>query len=206
MSNTETNGNELGAARIIDEFRATTPAPDPDDWNALIVAHPEFAAEIADAAFLAQASEALEESDVEAPLDHEVFDSGVSQAINLLYELPSAALSQTQEKIARAKGTAVRTLAREMGLGSAAALLSGVLVGSIEAPAKLLRLLAGKWSSTELVLAECFRRSSSGAAVPAYKAEKGKPGLAMQPTPWAEAVRSLNLSEHETQRLLEFQD
>lgn len=138
MTKAEQNANDTGAARIIDEFRATTPAPGAEDWNVLIAAHPEFAAQIADAAFLEQAGESLEESDVEAPLDHEVFDSGVSRAINLLYEMPSAALSQAQEKIAAAQGIAVRALAREVGLGSAAALLSGVLVGSIEAPRRLI--------------------------------------------------------------------
>jgi len=56
------------------------------------------------------------------------------------------------------------------------------------------------------VLTECFRRTAATATVPAFKAETGKPGLSAQPVSWAEAVKSLNLSEQETQRLLQLQD
>jgi hypothetical protein len=204
MSQEDRNSN--AAARIIKTFRASSPTPSEQEWMALIEAHPEFAGEIADAALVERTAEHLDESDLEAPLDHGVFEAGVSRAINRLYEIPSAALSKAQEKIGAAQGTAVRTLAREVGLGAASSLLSGVLVGTIEAPRKLVGFLATKWESPSWVLLECFRRTHDAAAVPAFKAEFGKPGIATEPKSWAEAVRSLNLPELETQRLLRLQD
>jgi len=53
---------------------------------------------------------------------------------------------------------------------------------------------------------ECFQRARATATVPSFKAEMEKPGLATQPTSWSEAVKSLRLSEQETQRLLLLQD
>jgi hypothetical protein len=206
MRNEETNGNNGVATHIIDEFRATTPTPSEQDWMSLIATHPEFAGEIADAALLDRTTEHLEEADLGAPLDQSVFDSGVSRAINMLHEKPSAALCEAQEKIAAVQGTDVRALARDAGLGSASVLLSGVLVGTIEAPRKLVDFLAVKWGSTAVVLRECFRRAGASATVPAFKAQMRKPGLPTRPTPWAEAVKSLKLSEQETQRLLQLQD
>lgn len=206
MRNEEANGNKNLVDLIIAEFRATHLDPSPQDWLALIAAHPEAAGEIADAAMLHQTVEHLEESDVEAPLNREVFESGVSQAISRLYETPSASLRQAQERIAAVQGPSVRSLAREVGLGSAPALLSGILVGAVEVPRRVLDGLVVHLDLTAMVLIECFRRALAAAAVPAFKAEGGKPGLATEPTSWTDAVRSLHLPEEETRRLLQLQD
>lgn len=202
----DTKGNDSTADRVIAEFRATNPAPTPQDWTALGAVHPEVAGEIADAAMLHRAVQHLDESDLSAPLNLEVFELGVSQAINRLYEVPSTTLCQAQEKIAAVQGPGVRALAREVGLGSASALLSGILVGAIEAPRKVLDGLVVQLEITAMVLMECFQRARAAATVPAFKAEAGKPGMATQPTPWPEAVKSLHLPEQETQRLLKLQD
>jgi hypothetical protein len=172
----------------------------------LIQANPEFAGEIADVALIEGVTEHLDERDLGAPLEQEVFEAGVSRAISRVCEVPSAALCRAQESIGAVQGTAVRALAREAGLGAASSLLSGVLVGTIEAPRKLVGFLAVKWDSPTWVLLECFHRTHAAAAVPAFKAEMGKPGIATEPKSWAEAVRSLRLSESETQRLLKIQD
>jgi hypothetical protein len=204
--NEEKNGIDTKADDIIAEFRATNPAPTPQDWTALRLAHPEVAGEIADAAMLHRTVEHLDELDLDAPLNLQVFESGVSQAINRLYETPSVALHEAQEKIAAVQGPGVRSLAQEVGLGSASALLSGILVGAIEVPRKVLDGLVVQLGSTAMTLMECFQHARAAAAVPAFKAETGKPGLATQPTSWSEAVTSLHLSERETRRLLQLQD
>jgi hypothetical protein len=197
---------ETKADEIITEFRATTLAPTPQDWSALRIAHPDAAGEIADAALIHRMAQHLDESDLDASLNVEVFESGVSNAINRLYETPSAALCVAQAKIASVQGPDVRSLAREVGLGSASALLSGILVGAIEVPRKVLEGLVGKFGSTAMTLMECFQRARAAATVPAFKAEAGKPGLVTKPVPWPDAVKSLRLSEQETRQLLELQD
>lgn len=206
MSTEETNRADSLADLIIAEFRSTNAEPSQQDWLALIVAHPEVAGEIADAAMLHRTVEHLKESDFETPLNHQVFESGVSLAISRLYEAPGAALKQTQERIAAIQGPRVRALAREVGLGSAPALLSSILVGAVVVPRKVLHRLVVRLDSTAMILMECFQRARAAAAVPAFKAEGAKPGLATEPTPWPEAVRSLHLSEGETKQLLQLQD
>ncbi|MGO9593008.1 MAG: hypothetical protein ACLQFF_12445 [Steroidobacteraceae bacterium] len=202
----ERKRDESPATRIIAEFRSMNPAPTQKDWIALIGAHPEVAGEIADAALLHRTVQHLDESDLDGPLNREVFESGVSRAITRLYAIPSAALREAQEKIAAVQGPGVRTLALEVGLGSASALLSGILVGAIEVPRKVLDGLVVQLGSTAMILMECFQRARATATVPSFKAEMEKPGLATQPTSWSEAVKSLRLSEQETQRLLLLQD
>jgi hypothetical protein len=182
------------------------PAPTQKDWIALIGAHPEVAGVIAYAALLHLTVQHLDESDLDGPLNREVFESGVSRAITRLYAIPSAALREAQEKIAAVQGPGVRALALEVGLGSASALLSGILVGAIEVPRKVLDGLVVQLGSTAMILMECFQRARATATVPSFKAEMEKPGLATQPTSWSEAVKSLRLSEQETQRLLLLQD
>ncbi len=194
------------AAQIIESFRASTPTPSEEEWMTLIEAHPSQASKIADTALVELAAEHLEEADLEASLDQDAFEAGVSQAISRLYEVPSDTLRKAQENIGAVQGTAVRALAREAGLGSASSLLSGVLIGAITAPRALVTFLATKWDSPGWVLLECFHRARAGATVPAFKAEFGKPGIAVEPRPWAEAVRSLKLPDSETQHLLKLQD
>jgi hypothetical protein len=198
--------NSDAALHVIEDFRASSPTPSEQEWMKLIEAHPEFAGEIADAALIERTARHLDERDLEAPLDPETFEAGVSRAISRLYEVPSADLSKAQKHIGAVRGTAVRALAREAGLGEASSLLSGVLVGTIQAPQRILEFLASKWNASSWVLLECFQRTHAEAAVPAFKAEFGKPGVATDPKTWAEAVKSLNLPEAETDRLLKFQD
>jgi hypothetical protein len=201
-----TNREDSPADRVILEFLVTKPQPSEQDWLALIADYPELSGEITDAALLFSTSDHLADSDVDAPLNLEVFDAGVSRAISLVHEIPSAILRDAQEKIASIKGPDVRVVANAIGLGSASVLLSGILVGSVEAPRKILDALAKKLESSALVLVECFRRARENAVVPSYKAEATKPGLTTQPKNWGDAVKSLNLSSVETERLLRLQD
>ncbi len=115
-------------------------------------------------------------------------------------------LVELEQKVAAFRGAAVRKLAPQVGLGTQAALLSGVLAGSIRAPKKVLRHLSELFEATELALTEFFKRSFESRAVPAFKAEKGKPQVYPSPTSWEDAVKSLNLPADQTRELLQLND
>jgi hypothetical protein len=201
-----TNRKGLSASSVIEAFLSSMSEPGEDDWVALIAEHPEFAGEIADAALVYGSVEHLSDSDTQASLDSQVFDAGVSRAISLVHEIPSALLADAQQKIASIQGPAIRAVAAEIGLVSAPALLSGVLVGSIEAPRQIVDALVKSLKASSIALSECFRRARQDAAVPAYKAEAAKPGVSIQPMSWEDAVRSLKLPADETEKLLIFKD
>lgn len=198
----QTNFNESSVRRIIAEFLESTQEPTTADWKQLIAAHPEAAGDIADAALLRRGVRHLDESALDTPLNQAAFDATVSQAINLLYQTPSAQLVDVQTRVAAVRGPAVRKLAQEIGLGGYPSLLSGVLAGSIAAPNRILDSLAARFDSSVAALVECFRRTFAATTIPSYKAEDGKPGVIAKATAWAEAVKSLNLAEEETTQLL----
>lgn len=111
-----------------------------------------------------------------------------------------------EQKISAFRGPAVRTLAPQVGLGSYAHLLSGVLAGSIRAPRRVLAKLSEVLQESELALSEFFKSSFVGRRVPAFKAENGKPQVFTVTTSWEDAVRSLNLPADQTKTLLQLDD
>ncbi len=115
-------------------------------------------------------------------------------------------LFELEQKIPAFRGAAVRKLAPQVGLGAQAALLSGVLAGSIRAPKKVLSRLSEVFDASELALNEFFKRSFDSRAVPAFKAEKGKPQVSRAPTSWADAVNSLNLPAAQAEELLQLDE
>jgi hypothetical protein len=109
---------------------------------------------------------------------------------------------EIEKKIAAYRGPAVRRLAPQVGLGSHAQLLSGVLAGSIQAPRRVLTKLSEVLGESELALSEFFKSSFVGRLVPAFKSNHGKPEVAAAPTSWEDAVRSLKLPSDEAKALL----
>lgn len=195
--------NHAPVSRIVAEFLASNSQPSTNDWSELIRQHPEYAGELADIAMLRAGAQAMEEPTPEMPLNQVAFDATVSQAINLVYQTPSAPLSDLEQRVESVRGPAVRQLAQDVGLGPHVALVSGVLAGSIAAPRKLLERLAQRLDASALALAEVLRRSFMASAVPAHKAQAGKPEVSLTPTPWEDAVRAMNLSSDDTEQLLE---
>lgn len=112
-------------------------------------------------------------------------------------------LVEIEQKVAAYRGAAVRKLAPQVGLGTQAALLSGILAGTIRAPKKVLGRLSEIFEAPPRVLAEFFKRSFESRAVPAFKAENGKPQVAHSATSWEEAVNSLNLPAEQAKGLLQ---
>lgn len=116
-------------------------------------------------------------------------------------------LVELEQKVAAYRGPSVRNLAPLVGLGSyAAALLSGVLVGSIVAPKRLLARLSEVLEVTDLALSEYLRRTFVNRPVPAFKAENGKPQVTPSATPWRDAVQSLKLPSEQARELLQLDD
>lgn len=112
-------------------------------------------------------------------------------------------LVELEQKVATYRGAAVRKLAPQVGLDMQAALLSGILAGTICAPKKVLGRLSEVLEAPQRVLAEFFKQSFEGRAVPAFKAENGKPRVARSATSWEEAVKSLNLPADQAKELLQ---
>jgi hypothetical protein len=115
-------------------------------------------------------------------------------------------LAEVEQKVAAVRGSRVRGLAPKVGLGSHAALLSGVLAGSIVAPSKLLNRLGEILEAPEFALRVFFKRSFENRAIPAFKAEDGKPQVFRAASSWQDAVKSLKLSRAETKELLLLDD
>lgn len=197
----------VAAQAVVEEFLVEhDEEPTRAEWKQLVAQHPELASEIAEAAMFHLALESLQDSDVSCPVNKAAYDSSVSAAINLLHTQPSPVLTEAAEKVAAVQGAAVRKLCAQVGLGAHVALLSGVLVGAIRAPVKLIERLSQALAAPAIALKEFFAESFERRQVPAYKAEAGKPVVNLQPTPWAEAVRALKLSPEETSNLLALDD
>lgn len=114
---------------------------------------------------------------------------------------------EIEQKVAAYRGPAVRGLASKVGVGpSAAALLSGILAGSIRAPKKLLGRLSDVLGAPERALTEFFGGSFASRHVPAFKAENGKPQVSAAVTSWEDAVKSLKLPADQTKELLQLDE
>lgn len=111
-------------------------------------------------------------------------------------------LLDVEEKVSVYVGPRIRKLSSEIDLEIPTALLSSVLAGTISAPTVLLKRLSDVFGTSEFALASYFKRSFESRAVPAFKAEGGKPLVALTPTSWEQSVRSLKLPPDQTEELL----
>ena len=189
------------ADRLIEQFLEERVQPTKQEWKALVDRHPEHASAFI-AAALARESGDVREAESAYELDQGLADTTVSMVLNLVSQAPSRTLQATQQLVEEFKGKRAGELAEQVGIGrSYASLMSGVLAGRTEAPARVVSALQGLWSVHSAALLESFRRSFEGRHVPAFKSQQ-KPDLAPQPESWEAAVRSLKVSPAETGRLL----
>jgi hypothetical protein len=114
-----------------------------------------------------------------------------------------ALLVDVEQKVATVRGAKIRRLAPKVGLGRHAALLSGVLAGSIAPPHKLLARLGEELETPKFALTAFFRLAFESRAVPAFKSVKGKPQVSGSATSWEDAVKSLNLTTSESKELMQ---
>jgi hypothetical protein len=191
------------ARDVIDAFLAMTPTPTTEQWKQLIQEHKEFAGEIADAAIFSAGATHLTEFDEEAPLNVEAYNATVSDAINLVHKTPSPTEAHIERQVEEVRGRAIRSLAADCGLAAAPALLSSVLAGSVVAPRQLVRFLSQRFGASGPAILGYLQSSFFRQCVPSYKAENGKPEVAIHQMPWADAVRASQLSAEETQKLLD---
>ncbi|MGS0895102.1 hypothetical protein ACVBGC_21610 [Burkholderia stagnalis] len=112
-------------------------------------------------------------------------------------------LASLETKIASCRGAAIRPLATRIGLNGHAALLSGILAGTVRAPRAVLTNLSEIFEASEATLTLFFRRSFESRAVPAFKTEKGKPELPDATKSWEDAVKAMKLPKDQTKALLD---
>lgn len=177
--------------------------PTSSDWKRLILENQAIAGEIADAAILLGCVNPLVDDDVEAPLDMAAFNASASKSIALLHSSESPLTKNIEKRVADFRGPAVRTLAREVGLGAAPELLISVLGGMVTIPKKLLPLLAGKFEVSSAALKTFLLESWERQTVPSYKATQGKPETIAEPMDWADAVRAAQLPAQTTKDLID---
>jgi hypothetical protein len=206
MNNLRIDLANTQAGKVIATFLKETASPTVQGWKRLISKHPEYAADIADAAMLHQAARSLVEEDLKGKVNEKVYQAGVSKVLSLLHSAASPQLEDAQKKVVASRGPAVRELAPEVGLGSAPALLSSILVGNVVAPKQVLRRLAEKLETSVIALAEVFASAFAARELPAFKAQDGKPRVPAAPTPWKEAVQASGLSEKQMQDLLKLDE
>lgn len=135
----------------------------------------------------------------------------MADSLSRQQRLAQSAATEAELVLARAavagvKGPKVRQLAVDVGIGSYAMLVSGMLAGTIETPPKLLDAISANLDVSRVALRQVLSESFEESAVPAFKSEEGKPHVHLEPQKWEDAVRSLALSDDETNRLLKFND
>lgn len=192
--------------RIVADFIGRNPSATVADWKRLIEANPRYAAKLADASAL-HLGDSTADDEEETPsgvqIDEALFSKTLSGAINMLHCVPPAMVEAAEKKVAEVKGPAVRKLATDIGLGPYASLLSGVLVGRVAAPRRILKGLERALGVPMAAMQEVFRRSQLESAVPAWKSHV-TPEVSTRQSSWEEAVSELSLSEEERARLLAF--
>lgn len=111
-------------------------------------------------------------------------------------------MSRVEQKITAIRGSRLRQLAPKLSLEVPVALLSGILAGTVSAPRMVLKRLSEIFETPEFALTAFFKRSFNSSAVPAFKAESGKPQVIRSTRTWEEAVKSLKLPPDQTKKLL----
>ncbi|MFZ5756209.1 MAG: hypothetical protein ACOY3X_04865 [Pseudomonadota bacterium] len=115
-------------------------------------------------------------------------------------------ISEVERQISKYKGAATRRLALDVGLGAHAALLSGILVGSTQAPRKIINKLSDLFSVSEYALREYLKISCQRRIVPSFKSENGKPEVYGGAKSWREMVASLKLPAEQAEELLKLDE
>ncbi|MBE2259287.1 MAG: hypothetical protein IAE88_10550 [Rhodobacteraceae bacterium] len=199
-----TNTNHGEAERLIIDFLNQHANPTTKNWKMLLERFPQHATAIADAAIVRAAGDAMDESAEPYELDTELANRTVSKALSKIHQTPSWNLEAAKRKASSIQKPADRRqTASDVGIGPYPTLLNGILSGRTKAPSKVLGALAALFEVPRLALVEVLRRCFEDSVVPAFKGGDNKPQVAAEPVSWEHAVRSLELSEEETTRLLQ---
>ena len=194
------------AEKLIVDFLNQHPNPSTKDWKLFIERFPQHAKAIADAAMVRAAGDVADATSEPYELDEEMANRTVSKALSKIHQMTSLNLAKAKEKVESIQKPAERKqTAIAVGIGPHPALINGILSGRTKAPSKVLDALTAMLDVPRLALAELLRRKFEESAVPAYKGGGQKPNLSIDPVSWQEAVRSLKLSEEETERLLKLE-
>lgn len=119
------------------------------------------------------------------------------------YEVSVKDVEAARAAIQRMRGAAARGLAEQLGFTkSGSPLISGVLSGRINAPIKVYEMLSNVFGVPVRAIKRVTTESFQISAVPSFKAGNDKPTVSVTPEEWDVAVKSLNLSTSDTDRLL----
>lgn len=196
-----TNAKFDQVARLVEDFLVDNPKPNNSDWTRLIDAHPDLAADIADAMIIYSMPESHEVKE-EVALATDVFNQTISKVLNLVHMTSSPVLEDAKKKVEAIQGPAARKVAADVGIGPYVALINGILSGRTCAPRRLLDALEEKLCVPSSALASVFQQNFATSELPAYKALNSQPQVATRPKSWETAVRELRLPPEEERRLL----
>lgn len=115
------------------------------------------------------------------------------------------AVADALKVIDQSVGPKARNLTFQIGLGEQRVLTNMILGGTVMAPARVLAKLASALKLSLDVLSVALERRFANQPVPAFKATEGKPSVQVERKAWGVAVRELQLSNDEQERLLELE-
>lgn len=112
------------------------------------------------------------------------------------------AVEETIKAIEQVSGVKARALAPQIDLGDQRGLTNMILGGSVLAPTRVLAKLAVVLKKPLDVVSVALERRFATQCVPAFKATDGKPTVQAERKAWSVAVKELQLSAEEQERLL----
>lgn len=115
-------------------------------------------------------------------------------------------IEKARSIISQIKGSSIKELSIQVGLGERKSLMAGIISGRIEVPGRILKYLSDSWQLSRSIIQKVFEETYRQSSIPAYKAEDEKPSVSLTPQSWEEAVISLQLPHDETMRLLAMKD
>lgn len=114
----------------------------------------------------------------------------------------NVAVEEAIKAIEQVSGIKARALAPQIDLGDQRGLTNMILGGSVLAPTRVLAKLAGVLKKPLDVVSVALERRFATQCVPAFKATDGKPTVQAERKAWSVAVKELQLSAEEQERLL----
>lgn len=112
------------------------------------------------------------------------------------------AVEEAIKAIEQVSGVKARALAAQIDLGDQRGLTNMILGGSVLAPTRVLAKLAVVLKKPLDVVSVALERRFATQCVPAFKATDGKPTVQAERKAWSVAVKELQLSAEEQERLL----
>lgn len=185
---------DIALSRLLDSFLFKHPEPTGADWTALLKAHPEFRADIADFASIFSSLRHVDEDDVRSNFG--VVEEG-SSLFSATRSPGKRAGEGPLELFSTPEGR--EEVSREFGLQDHEELALGLFIAQVQAPASIVAFLARKASQTRDTVVNALAQMHDQLAV--SMSSRSKPE-SMKLLTWEEEVIRLVKDPRERQRLL----